>query len=363
MRPSQTYCAEAKFELCSALSPLRPRRQHDQALVHDSHALAGHIQAGPIRELAIMHATGDHMEALLGRVGIKGEDVALAVAECGYHGGLGKQRLGGQRGSDPALRFLVRQITQVVRDGAATLAGPYLTAHQAETDAVLGVHRQHRVQQHPAAVTLANLPEPAPALCSGCEVDLAGVLDRQNMAAFPAADVPSLQLSITRSVVTLALPRKRLNCTSRPRMPFASRRRQTSLRATMHSTSAAPLSRRRSPNRPNDQSICASISTPLPKPKCRNRNHMNSRFWNPPDLTRVNPSHQMCACPSANAGTHTPRPIGETLVLDIFCNNSDRDYGSLRSQGRHRTMSLPLTPANRRSSPAAPAGVADPSRG
>ncbi len=157
-----------KFELCSALSPLRPRRRHDQALVHDSHALAGHIQAGPIRELAIMHATGDHMEALLGRVGIKGEDVALAVAGCGYHGGLGKQRLGGQRGSDPALRFLVRQITQVVRDGAATLAGPYLTAHQAETDAVLGVHRQHRVQQHPAAVTPANLPEPAPALCSGC---------------------------------------------------------------------------------------------------------------------------------------------------------------------------------------------------
>src|SRR5712672_3091535 len=58
-----------------------------------------------------------------------------------------------------------------------------------------------------------------------------------------AAAVPSLQLSIKRAVVTLALPRKRLNRTSRARTPPASRRRQTSLPATMHSTSAAPLYR------------------------------------------------------------------------------------------------------------------------
>jgi len=56
-----------------------------------------------------------------------------------------------------------------------------------------------------------------------------------------AATVPSLQLSMIRAVVTLALPRKRLNRTSRPRLPFASRRKQTSLPATMHSMSAAPF--------------------------------------------------------------------------------------------------------------------------
>src|ERR1700726_4683567 len=59
----------------------------------------------------------------------------------------------------------------------------------------------------------------------------------------PPPAVPSLQLSITRAAVTLALPRKRLNRTSRARLPFASRRRQTSLPATMHSMSAAPLYR------------------------------------------------------------------------------------------------------------------------
>src|SRR5438552_16712355 len=64
-----------------------------------------------------------------------------------------------------------------------------------------------------------------------------------------------------------------------------------------------PLSRRRSPNRPNDQSICASMSTPPQKPKCRNKNHMDCRFWNPLPGPRVNLSHQMCACPSAFAGT------------------------------------------------------------
>src|SRR5882757_6545167 len=58
-----------------------------------------------------------------------------------------------------------------------------------------------------------------------------------------AATVPSLQLSMIRAVVTLALLRKRLNRTSRPRLPFASRRKQTSLPATMHSMSAAPLYR------------------------------------------------------------------------------------------------------------------------
>ena len=161
----------------------------------------------------------------------------------GHHRGAGKQRLGRQRGGDPALRFLVRQVAQVVRDGAAALARPYLTAQKSEASAVIRINRQHRMQQHAVIVALADLPEPAPALWLGVEVDLAGVLDRQNMAAFAAATVLSLQLSMMRSVVTLALPRKRLNRTSSARSPFESRRRQTSLPATMRSTSAAPLYR------------------------------------------------------------------------------------------------------------------------
>src|SRR6266850_328067 len=170
LRPGQVHRAEAKFENRDTFGPLRPRRQYDGALVHEGHGFAGRIQAGPVRELAIMHAAGEHMEVLLGGASIKGKNVALAVAEHGHHGGLGQQRFGRQRRGDPALGFLVRQVAQVVRDGAAALAGPYLTAQQAEAIAVLGVHCQHRVQQHPAAVTLADLPEPALAFRRGCEV-------------------------------------------------------------------------------------------------------------------------------------------------------------------------------------------------
>jgi len=53
--------------------------------------------------------------------------------------------------------------------------------------------------------------------------------------------------------------RKRLNALPGRRLPFASRRKQTSLPATMHSMSAAPFIETTIPNRPNDQSICASM--------------------------------------------------------------------------------------------------------
>jgi hypothetical protein len=57
-----------------------------------------------------------------------------------------------------------------------------------------------------------------------------------------AAAVCSLQLSIMRAVVTFGLAKKRPACSSPPRSP-PSRRRQTDLRSTMRSNSAAPLYR------------------------------------------------------------------------------------------------------------------------
>ena len=68
LRPGQIHRAEAKLENRDTLSALRARRQYDGALVHDGHGFAGRIQAGAGRELTIMHAAGDHMEALLGRI-------------------------------------------------------------------------------------------------------------------------------------------------------------------------------------------------------------------------------------------------------------------------------------------------------
>src|ERR1019366_8676531 len=41
------------------------------------------------------------------------------------------------------------------------------TEAQFETTTVLGIHRQHWMQQHPAAVAMTDLPKPAPAFCRG----------------------------------------------------------------------------------------------------------------------------------------------------------------------------------------------------
>src|SRR5437667_173184 len=304
LRPGQAHRAEAQFQRDDTFGPLRPRRQHDGALLHDGHGFAGRIQAEAARELAIMHAAGNYMEALLRRADIKSKDVALAVTERGYHGGLGKQGLSRQHRGDPALRFLVRQIALVVRDGAAALAGPYLAAQQTKTAAAFGIHRQHRVQQHPAAVALTYYPKPAPAFCSGGKIDFAGVLDRQHMAAFRRghrAFAPALDHACGRH---LGIAEKAVE----PHFPGADapgQPPQADILARDHAFDERrpPLSRRRSPNRPNDQLICASMSTPPQKPKCRNKNHMDCRFWNPLPGPRVNLSHQMCACPSAFAGT------------------------------------------------------------
>lgn len=114
LRPGQTDRAEAQFQRCDPFGTLRPRRQHDGALLHDHHGFAGRIQAGIVRQLAIMHAAGDYVEVLVRRTGIKGEDVALAIAEHGHHGSLGQQRLGRLCRGDPALRFLVGEIAQIV---------------------------------------------------------------------------------------------------------------------------------------------------------------------------------------------------------------------------------------------------------
>ena len=202
-----------------------------------------------------------------------------------------------------------RAVALIVRDGAAALAGPNLTAQQAKAAAALGIHRQHRVQQHPVGVAVANLAEPAPALCRRGKIDPAGILDRQHMAAFsrgdralaPAFDHPGgRHLGIAEKAVEPHFPGTDASCQP-PQADILARDHAFDERRP-------PLSRRRSPNRPNDQSICTSMPTPPPKPKCHHKNHTDSRFWNPPELPRVNRSHQMCACPSANAETHTPCP-------------------------------------------------------
>ncbi|MEY9143084.1 hypothetical protein ABIF00_001068 [Bradyrhizobium elkanii] len=243
----------------------RARRQLDRPPIHHRHGVGGLIQAGAVGKLAIMHAARDDMEVLLGRAGIKGKDIALAITEDRHRSGSGEQRLGRNGGGYPALRFLVRQVTCVMRRGATPLARPYLPTQKSKTAAIVGIHGQQRMQQHAVVIALADFAEPAPALRRGVEVDLAGVLDRQHMAALyrgnravaPAFDDPLRRhLVVAEKAVEPHLQR-----TITPGKPP-----QADRLARNHAFDERrpPLSRRRSPNRPNVQSIRNNTRHPRP---------------------------------------------------------------------------------------------------
>ena len=208
---------------------------------------------------------------------------------------------------DPALDSLSdnsRRSCETVRRPCADHTSPL---NKPEAAPVLGVHRQHRVEQHARGVALDRSPRARAGAVRWWQKWISLVSWIASTWRPPAAaTVPSLQLSITRSVVTLALPRKRWNCTSRARMPLASRRRQTSLLATMRSTSAAPLYRDDDPRTdPMTSQFAPACRHPCQKPKCRNRNHMNSsiRESHTSTSSQLDAPHQMCACPRAFAGT------------------------------------------------------------
>ena len=137
------------------------------------------------------------------------------------------------------------------------------------------------MQQHAAADSFADLPKTAPALRRGSEVEFAGVLHRQNMPAAsrrrsllaPALDQPSNR--------HLRIGKKAAK-TNFVRSP-AGQPANADMLARNHALEQRrpPLSRRRSPKRPNDKSACDSISDTPVKPKCPKQNHTNQPVGNP----------------------------------------------------------------------------------
>jgi hypothetical protein len=73
---------------------------------------------------------------------------------------------------------------------------------------VLGIERQHRVQQQAMAVTLGDLAKTPPATLVRVQRDLAAVLQRQNVAPGAPA-VRSPQCATSSSTVTAGLARNR----------------------------------------------------------------------------------------------------------------------------------------------------------
>ena len=110
-----------------------------------------------------------------------GIDVALAVVDDGDHARLRQHLLGLRGGAEPARRLAVLQGALAMGYLDVARARPQPTAGKPKTAPIVGVDRQHGMQEHAVSIAFADLAQAAAMLRCGGELDLAGVLDRQHV--------------------------------------------------------------------------------------------------------------------------------------------------------------------------------------
>src|ERR1700729_315569 len=120
--------------------------------------------------------------------------------------------------------------------------------------AIAGIESQHGVQQHAPAVSLADLAKSAPAFRRGAKIALAGILDCQHVPARGCRRsliAPAFDQAIDRHLGICQKPSK----TNLLRPPPPRQSPQADARTHHHASEQRRplLSRRRSPNRPNDK--------------------------------------------------------------------------------------------------------------
>lgn len=101
-----------------------------------------------------------------------------------------------------------------MRCADAARAAPDIAGNQAQTRLALGIDRHHGMQQHTSAHALADLTQTAGALARRAEIDLTGVLDRQDVPARnsvtgclapPCDQPPERHFAIAKKTVELHL--------------------------------------------------------------------------------------------------------------------------------------------------------------
>src|SRR5262245_49066294 len=229
-----------------------PFGQFNQACCGECKLLRRGIEAIVIGQAAIMHGACNQVDVRSRHPCPGSEDIALAVAEHSNHGGASQHDLSLVSGRDPTMRLFVLGTALLVRDPDAAAARPDLPSDQTQTAAVGRVNRHHAVQQQapPAALGFA---QSAPPSRSGVEINLAGVLDRQHMPASGRNRgllTPSLDQPISRhSRICEKSPKPNLQRPLPiPCLPQANR----GARNHAMEKHRPLLSRRPSPNRPND---------------------------------------------------------------------------------------------------------------
>ena len=197
---------------------------------------------------------------------------------------------------------------------ASTLARPQGPGN------TLGIKRKHGMQQQAPAAALLDFAQVAAIVLCRRELQLAGVLQRQNVATLNRKPGESLQPSINRSTVTASLRRKRPYRISKEWSPLASWRRQTVSCSTMHRSSATPLFRGDDPrNEPNDHSWYDCISDTPANQNVIKRITQNSARESDTPRPSKSVAPKMCICPSVLTGRSRPA----AMTTFYTCNVAD----------------------------------------
>ena len=187
-----------------------------------------------------------------------------------------------------------------MRGGYPAAPRPHPAGYQAQNAARLGVHPHHRVQQHAPPDALADFAQATIPLLGRGEVDLAGVLDRQNVpicAGFGDFRAPAFDHRFHRH--PRIRKKSRVSDDSSTPPPRQTTKADALPRHHLRQKQTPLFARRSSPNSPSGQPV-ADIALPLPC-KTRESNHGGGAMVN-----RVSTDdHEMCASPSAFAGMTT----------------------------------------------------------
>jgi len=118
-------------------------------------------------------------------------DIAFAIGHDGDPcGRCAEQFLGGIGADQPAVGFLFFDRQRAVIGRLCFLASPNLRVNEAQAGAVIGIHRQNRMQEQPDVGAVADSPEIMLAVCLRLVINLGCILNRQNVTPAHQAGGP-----------------------------------------------------------------------------------------------------------------------------------------------------------------------------
>src|SRR6266702_4750728 len=297
-RPLQNDGSEAQGKMGLARTTVHACGHVNHRLGGKRHPLDLLAKRSALDQRMVVHDPGQKVDMGFRRARPMGIDVPLPIIDHGDHAGRRQNVLGLRRRRHPARRLLVRQGAPCMRNFDVALARPHLAAGKPKTSARNRINCHHRVQEHAKNIAFPDLSQLAPVVCSRRKLDVAGILDRQDVTVTnrnPRLLAPAFNPFFNRHPsIGHETPEAHLLTPHTACDPA-----QTNAARTKHATEKRrpPLSRRRSPKRPSDQFSAVCIGDP-PAESTRPANHPARQEGIASSLTESTCRAKMCRCPS-----------------------------------------------------------------